>query len=346
MDQEVYQHTTLTAAIADKSSPLRAYLDATYPLSRPVTDPHNITSPPILLSGHPKVNPGTLGTAFDLYLRLLYQPHTLPTQARFFTRWDPDLTDAWVDLLIIAAEEPEMREAAAWALAKAVEAYRAPVLPAAIVALLEAKGGYNAHDLLGIATADEVEQIAALGEIAREHLLPLIGTPDPITPPADAEEADFRRHVLAWAEPSRLTPRQGVRNGPVRRFGPTFVASSRCNADADLIQDGVLFEFKTTLGRVNSAGRRVDALTRAALLQLLGYALFDTNDENGIHTLALYSARYGRLTTWPLQEMLETLAGHNVDLATERQRVWSLLAPASHDVSEPPRRTPPVSDGV
>lgn len=320
MTQQAHRFTSLTAEIDNTSSPLRVYLSQTFPHTRVVTDPHNGTSPQILLPAHPAVNAGSLGTAFDIFINLRHLPHTIPPAARPFARFHPELTDGWIRMLEIAAAEEHAREPAAWALAKAVEAGRSGMLPQAIADLLDSHGGYNEHDLLAIATPEVVEQIDLLAQIAEEHLFPHLGSADPCLPPADAEEAEFRRSILAWAAPA------SVEGEPVRAFGPTFTASRLCNADADLIQDGILYEFKTTLGRVNSRGQRVDALTRAGVYQLLGYILFDIDDEFGLHTVSLYAARYGRLTSWPIAHLLETLAGRPVDLAEERAKVHRLLS--------------------
>lgn len=73
-----YAYTTLTAAIDDKQSPLRRYLDTTYPNTLLITTPHSRTSPDIVVPGTPGVNPGTIGTAFDVLIGLRYQPNTSP----------------------------------------------------------------------------------------------------------------------------------------------------------------------------------------------------------------------------------------------------------------------------
>lgn len=99
-----------------------------------------------------------------------------------------------------------------------------------------------------------------------------------------------------------------------------------CQADADLIHDGTLYEFKTRLGtRKKPTGERVDVLPLIDLYQAIAYALFDTNDENGINHIAVYSARYGRHTRWAVEDLLTTLAGRPINIAEERANVWHLL---------------------
>lgn len=111
------------------------------------------------------------------------------------------------------------------------------------------------------------------------------------------------------------------------KIRPTFAASELCGADADLIVDGVLIELKTRLGSANrKSGQRSDSLSLADIYQVVGYTLFDTTNAFGIHTVALYSARFGALHRWPVQQMLDSVAGGPVDIAAERAKVWKLLA--------------------
>lgn len=51
---------------------------------------------------------------------------------------------------------------------------------------------------------------------------------------------------------------------------------------------------------------------------MLGYVLHDLDDAHGIRSVALYQARYGHLTVWPLGPLMERLAGRPVDLAVLR----------------------------
>ncbi|MBD8870613.1 hypothetical protein [Nocardioides donggukensis] len=311
-----YVYSKLTAAIDDKQSPLRHYLDTTYPNTRLITTPHSQTSPDIKVPGTPGVNPGTIGTAFDVLIGLRYQPNTIPATARPFARWKPDLAEGWANILNLIAEDPTLIEAAAWAYALAIEAYRSPVTPYAIADLLDEKGRFNEHDLLAIASAEAVAELAALEELAEANLYPHLGTP----PEPDPSIEHGWRRAAAWTDPN---PTAGDRR---RRFGLTFAASRLCQADADLIHDGTLYEFKTRLGtKKKPTGERVDVLPLIDLYQAIAYALFDTNDENGINHIAVYPARYGRHTRWAVEDLLTTLAGRPINIAEERATVWHLL---------------------
>jgi hypothetical protein len=309
-----YAYTTLTAAIDDKQSPLRRYLDTTYPNTRLITTPHSQTSPDIVVPGTPGVNPGTVGTAFDVLIGLRYQPNTIPVTARPFARWKPDLADGWANILNLVAEDPTLIEAAAWAFALAIEAYRSPVTPYALADLLDEKGGYNEHDLLAIASAEAVAELANLDELAEANLYPHLGTPPDPDPTVD----HGWRRVAAWSDPSPDPDHH-------RRFGPTFTASALCHADADLIHNGTLYEFKTRLGTKKKTGERVDVIQLIDLYQVLAYALFDTYDRYGITNIAVYSARYGRHTRWAVEDLLATLAARPINIAEERANVWHLL---------------------
>ncbi|MFE6925432.1 hypothetical protein ACFVAV_30770 [Nocardia sp. NPDC057663] len=89
----------------------------------------------------------------------------------------------------------------------------------------------------------------------------------------------------------------------------------------------MLIELKTRLGTANArTGIRSDALSLADIRQTIGYTLFDTTDQFAIHTVALYSARYGTLHRWSTQALFDSLAGEPVDIAAERAAVWELLA--------------------
>lgn len=314
-----YPYSNLTAAIDDKQSPLRVYLDATYPHSRAVTTPHSMTSPPLAIPATAGVNPGTLGTAFDCLIALRYQPNTIPAAARHHAHseglLDRALRDAWTNILNAVAHDPTNTQAAAWAYALAVEAYRSPVMPYALDDLLDNEDVYTEHDLLAIAPPEALNDLHRLEALAETNLYPHLGPPPAPDPTID----HGWRRVASLSDPK---PEPGQ---PARQFGPTFTASRLCNADADLINDGTLYEFKTRLGRKKPNGTRTDALPLIDLYQAVAYALFDTHDQYGIRHIAFYSARYGRHTRWALDDLLATLAGRVIDPAAERATLWRLL---------------------
>ena len=115
-------------------------------------------------------------------------------------------------------------------------------------------------------------------------------------------------------------------------LGPTFDASALCPADADLIIDGLLLDIKTHLGPKSKTGR-TDALSLQDAYQLIGYALFDRSDHFDLNQVGIYSARYGHLVRWKLPTFLEVLAGRAVDIAAEREHVWTLLGGSQQETS-------------
>jgi hypothetical protein len=104
---------------------------------------------------------------------------------------------------------------------------------------------------------------------------------------------------------------------PPFHLAPEFDGSCWCAADADLIAGGLLLDIKVVIP---------PRLEREQLDQLLGYTLFDFSDKYQITDIGIYSARYGWLVTWSLDQILEPLAGEPVDLAELRGQVKQLLA--------------------
>ncbi|MEU4828798.1 hypothetical protein AB0H37_43745 [Actinomadura sp. NPDC023710] len=99
--------------------------------------------------------------------------------------------------------------------------------------------------------------------------------------------------------------------------GPTFDGSAYVSADADLIADGLLLDFKST--------RRIDHFPLPAILQLLGYVLLDLTDSHAIDTVGLYMTRAGALITWPIEDYLDLLGARRRDLTELRAAFTRLL---------------------
>lgn len=99
--------------------------------------------------------------------------------------------------------------------------------------------------------------------------------------------------------------------------GPTFDGSMHVSADADLVADGLLIDFKST--------RNVHDLPKSTVLQLLGYVLMDFSDTYRIDAVGVYLTRAGALITWPLEEYLALLGARRRDLAELRGVFAELL---------------------
>jgi hypothetical protein len=298
-----YQYSCLTAAIADKNCPLRRHFDQRFPNLKPIQADYRAASGTLLADGT-GASPGTLGAGFDYLLRFTLDPGYLPQTAVIAGPIGnrPEYVDVVGELAKLAGRahtRPLSEDTfttvarASWALALCTELYRNPfVFPNSPLAEPIRTGRFTVDALLALAPGTAVTELRSLYMLAVAELT----------------------EILA-AAPAGVA------------LGPTFATSALCGADADLIVDGVLIELKTRLGTVNKkSGLRSDSLSLADIYQVIGYTLFDTTNMYRIHTVALYSARYGALHQWPLQQLLDTLAGEPTDIAAERAKVWNLLA--------------------
>ncbi|MFI7709227.1 hypothetical protein [Nonomuraea sp. NPDC049480] len=99
--------------------------------------------------------------------------------------------------------------------------------------------------------------------------------------------------------------------------GPTFDGSAYVSADADLIVDGLLIDFKST--------RRTERFPLPMILQLLGYTLMDFADRYRIDRVGVCLTRAGALIHWPIEDYLALLGARRRDL-TELRAALSTTA--------------------
>ena len=91
---------------------------------------------------------------------------------------------------------------------------------------------------------------------------------------------------------------------------PTFAGSGAVGgADADLIAGGTLIDVNAT---------KDETLRLRDLHQIVAYALFDWSDEYRIGAVGILAARQGGLVTWPLDELLDAMAGNTATVADLR----------------------------
>jgi hypothetical protein len=84
-------------------------------------------------------------------------------------------------------------------------------------------------------------------------------------------------------------------------LSPTFDGSRDVGgADADLILDGCLIDFKATIN---------PRVTNLLLYQLLGYVFLDYSNQHKMHEVGIYFARQGVHIKWPLPDLLNRLTG-------------------------------------
>ncbi|TDT31358.1 hypothetical protein [Naumannella halotolerans] len=286
-----YRYSSLTRALADRRSPLREWFDAELAVGlRQVQSEHLRDSGPLLVPAG-SANPGTLGAGVDFALRYLVEPDDFPVIAAIAFSTAARMVIREVGLVAtdaaLSGDRPLLARAC-WALALCTEVYRAGPRPDSALTRL-GMSGFSVDALLSLAPADGVRQSVEMLELASAALLPKV---------------DHDQVVL----------------------GPEFEGSQFCAADADLICGDLLLDIKTRLGDVDRrTGDRRDKLPASDLHQLIGYALFDRSDHFGIRRVGIYSARYARLSTWDLEDLLTRLAGHPVDLTEARRHMWSLL---------------------
>ncbi|MDT0264198.1 hypothetical protein [Jatrophihabitans lederbergiae] len=283
-----YRYLNLTSAIGDKASPLRQYLDLRFPNARPLQKDYRSRAGELRVAGLPGgggANGGTLGAAFDFRMHFLLDPGYIPQVAIRAFQARPDYVEAIHEVIRHGREAaqantvPTELDRACWALALCTEVYRAGLFPGSPLNQLLEYDDFTPAHLLSLIPEDAFRQLTELNDLAQEYLFPHLSAPF--------------------------------------HLGPTFDGSVLCPADADVISNGFLLDFKTAV--------RGNALSREDLYQLLGYTLFDHSDKYGINRIGIYSARYGVLVSWELELTLELLAGEAVNLAEEREKVWGLL---------------------
>lgn len=287
-----YHYASLTKAVADKASPLRQYLEHRFPNTTGFRGEYRARSWDLMAEGGEARTSGTVGTAFDLLVRLVLDGSCLPHEPRrgVIGATYLDVVDEVIDIAHAAlrAGSDDTFIRACWALALCAELYRAPsVFRQSPLWALHKSGNFVDMELLGLAPDSAIQDLRNLQKVAGERLFPLIRPP--------------------------------------YYLGPSFDGSVLCPADADFIADGSLVDIKTQVGTRNAQGVRTDNLKNDHLYQVLAYVLFDRSDSYAITSFGIYSARYGNLTVWPVSSGFEALAGERVNLAAERETVWRLL---------------------
>jgi hypothetical protein len=184
--------------------------------------------------------------------------------------------------------DPELLARACWALTLLTEVYRAGPAIAALGPLAPYTGRF--------ATPPSA---AALFELA---------------PSAALSQLTEFRHVFETV----LLPAPAERRG-TWALGPTFQGSALMNADADLIAAELLLDLKTS---------KKLTLGVKDVLQVIGYALLDFDDEFGIREAGIFAARYAYLSTWDLSSLLSELSLREVRLQSVRQEFRRLLPTA------------------
>ncbi len=134
-----------------------------------------------------------------------------------------------------------------------------------------------------------------------------------------------------------LTARTRTALEPLYRSGAASVRSSPVfsgsadvgGADGDLVVDTTLLELKTT---------KSPGMNKRDVQQLACYALLDYTDEYALASVTYYNPRHGPAFTVPLGELLSTLAGQHVSVATIRAELAAVIGSRRLPETRRPRR--------
>jgi hypothetical protein len=301
----------LTRELEDAGSAVRQFLGTRFTSGlRDVQRRYRESAPPLAVPGVPRADadPGTVGTAADWLLRFLIYPqpelHLVMGGAAACRRAGIDMAPALASIAgslgVPLPTRPPGR----------VMAFTGPVADS------DADPGLLARSCWARALVTEAfrggPMIAARGPLGRfqggrvsaHDLLGLASS-------AGLTQLAAFRQVFETA----LLPRLSARTG-LWALGPTFAGSELIRADTDLIAGGLLLELKTSAKL---------SLRVQDLLQVIGYALLDFDDDYQIADLGIFSARNGHLATWELGSLLSELAGHQVSVQAARDEFRRFL---------------------
>ncbi|HAW11449.1 MAG TPA: hypothetical protein DCX12_10420 [Chloroflexi bacterium] len=297
----------LTAELDNPRSPVRRFLDERFTAGlRGAQRLYRESAPAALLVPSEGANPGTVGTAADWLLRFLVSPspdiHLVARGVAAFARAQFDYSVAVSEIAETLGVVIPSR------LADPGSGFEGPTQGN------QADPEYLARACWAFALITEAyragPKVVGYGGPPLTARWVLSIAPQE----ALAELARFRRVFETTLIPALASWRGRW------ELGPTFGGSSLIPADADLIAAGLLLDLKT--GRSRPALNIVDAL------QLIGYTLLDFEDEFAIRAVGIFSARYGYLRTWPLDEYLARLADHPIDLPATRAAFREMLLAA------------------
>jgi hypothetical protein len=297
---------SLTRHLADRSSPLRVWFDERFPHTRRLSADGNSylgngrsgcpIEPP------PGSERDVVGTAVDYLVRTHLTHTALDTTVASRAGWrTPE-----------AASKARLAERSAVAQVRALRPWNGEL------------------DLQGWATLcatcallAKFEQCARVGLGVSLPVENALNRVDDIEDPVRlaAQMVDEATLVdLGALGRSAVVDHLDLRRSRVLHLNPTFVQSRPIGgADADLVYDGTLLDFKATASK--------QIIVRRVILQLLGYALADTTDAYGINAVGVSALRWRRRLIWPLGELIDELSGGTAtNVASVRQEFAAVTA--------------------
>ena len=304
----------LTGELADIRSPVRQFFDSRFSSGlRGVQGRYRhsapaLTVPPVQRT---EADPGTVGTAADWLLRFLLHPSpALELAARGAVLCGAQPTGPGLGMLAAFEDLAHTLGMTRTDFRQDRRSFDGPV------AGNNTEPGHLARACWVLALLTEVYRggpaWAWQGPLGRfRGRRPSVTELLALAPPAAVGQLGQFRAVFESALLPALANRPGT-----WAIGPTLAGSALIAADADLIAGGLLADLKTS---------QKLSLGVTDLFQLLGYALLDYDDEFGVSTVGIFSARYAYLATWDLGSLLGELAGQPVRLAVLRGQFRELL---------------------
>lgn len=299
---------SLTSLLRDRRAPLRDWFETTLPNVKPIAEQWKQLGVPTIVPEGERPPWGPLGTAIDYRIRY------------FFDCTPPDEFAASYSLVIHDhSDEAGVTETVA-ARAQGLDSYG--LLAAALTEHVSAASPIGCV----LDTADEALLARYCYLLALYEMGFRTGMPAPALVelgPGASVEAQLGIVDDAWvadlvALASSCHQALEPLFGHATNLNPTFKRSRAVGgADGDLIIDSTLFEVKTT------KSQRPD---RDWIYQLLGYVLLDEDDELGITDVGFVLGRIPALVSWPLDELLATLAGRPVTLEDLRPGFFDAAA--------------------
>jgi hypothetical protein len=181
-----------------------------------------------------------------------------------------------------------------------------------------------------------LEQLHRIGETQAQRFNP----PDPATAIDSGLDAaitaagandDTRADLVALLN-TALVDTADLYTAKPLYINPGFRLSAAVRgADADIIADGVLVDFKATKQRT--------VISAAEIYQLVGYVLLDHDDRYSIKSAGVHALRWRRRWTIPVAQLLAWLAGDERPLAEWRQRFAAALGERAQRILARPGRS-------
>jgi hypothetical protein len=283
----------LSKDVKDPKTSIGQYVRTNFPNVKPLQAEYKAFAGDLVIDSM-GANAGNVGTAVDLIVRLILEPDETPMSALILYPFHTTYRQVVNELASVVGRsgDRELTARAAWALALCVNAYRAGAAWAPLVPDLVRSDDFTVDTMLEQADDAAVAELVALKELSEERLIPNLTGPFSLGPTFD-----------------------------LSKLGPT----QRIAAEADLVAGGLLIDIKTTLAPKNKVGLRPDVLKADNVHQLLGYALLDYSNQYNIDRLGIFSARYGKLTEWPLERVTSLMSGGKFDFTAARQEVWDIM---------------------